>query len=149
MRSRNGFSRRLYVISVALVLGAAAIVAEMVDLTVVRGEELAGKVRKVTCVDSVRMSYRGQIMDRNGSALATSMAASRVAARRAVYKYDPQHAIQLAPLLGGRPDELDRTLKADPRRFLWLSKSLGIDDSNSIRRLDIGGIDIYRDQYRT
>jgi cell division protein FtsI (penicillin-binding protein 3) len=149
MRSRNRFSRRLYFVSAVLVLGAAAITAEMVQLTVVRGEELAGKVRKVSCVDSVRMSYRGQILDRNGSALAASMAASRVAARRAVYTYDAKHAVQLAPLLGKRPDELDKMLRDDPRRFLWLSKSLGVDDSNAIRRLDIGGIDIYRDQYRT
>ena len=111
MRSRNRFSRRLYAVSAVLVLGACAIVAEMVELTVVRGEELAGKVRKVSCVDSVRMSYRGQILDRNGSALAASMAASRVAARRAVYKYEPQHAVKLAPFLGTPPNELDRTLR--------------------------------------
>ena len=130
------------------IAGATAITARMYRLSVVDGSELKRQVQNITCRETVRMSYRGAILDRNGTALATSMAASRVAARRAEYDYDEQDAARLAPLLGMDVVSLDSTLREDGRKFIWLSKSVDVDSANRIRRLAIGGIDIHRDQHR-
>src|SRR5687768_9864686 len=116
MRSRNRFSRRLHATTLVFLIGAAAIAVRMYELSVVQGPDLAREVQRITCTESVKMSYRGPILDRNDTTLASSMAASRVAARRAVYRYDPQDAVKLAPLLGVKVAELDRTLRDDARR---------------------------------
>ena len=79
MQSRNSFSRRLAVLGVCCVAGALAVVARMYWLSVVEGPELAGQAHRITCGDAVRLAYRGPIVDRNGTTLATTMAASRVA----------------------------------------------------------------------
>jgi len=142
MRSRNRFSRRLYFATALLVLGAGTVAARMVELTVVDGDQLYDEVRDITCGEWTKISYRGPILDRNGAALATSMAAFRVAVRRREYRYDHQDAVKLAPLLGKPAGELDRTLRDDPRKFIWLSKGVGIDVANGIRRLKIRGVDV-------
>ena len=150
MRSRNRFSRRLHVATGLLVLGALAVTTRMVELTVVHGEELHKQVREITCDEWTKISYRGPILDRNGAALATSMAAYRIAVRRGQYRYDRQDAVKLAPILGRPVADVDLTLREDPRKFIWLSKSLGIDAANGIRHFKIPGVDVDPDyQQRT
>jgi len=148
MRSRNSFSKRLVVVSVLCVAAACCVIGRMYYLTVVRGPELAGQAERITCGDSVRIAYRGPILDRNGSMLATSIAASRVAMRRNEYVYDPTHAAELGPLLHYDVAALDQLLRADPRRFIWLSKSVGIDEATALHRMAIPGIDVHSDQRR-
>ena len=95
MRSRNSFSKRLLLLSCFCVAAACCVVGRMYYLTVVRGPELAGQAERITCGDTVRIAYRGPILDRNGAMLATSIAASRVAMRRNDYVYEPAHALRL------------------------------------------------------
>ena len=98
----------------------------MYHLKVVLGPELAGQAERITCGDTIEISYRGPIVDRNDTVLATSIGASRIAMRRATYAYGGDHAAQLAPLLGTDVQSLNATLRDDPRKFLWLSKTAGI-----------------------
>jgi cell division protein FtsI (penicillin-binding protein 3) len=149
MRGRNHFSRRLFIVGLACTAGAVAIAGRMYWLSIVEGPEMARQVKTITCGESVKMSYRGPIVDRNGSALATSIAASRVALRRADYRYTPGDGHRLAPLLGADADELERTLRDDPSKFIWLSHSVDPDAANAIRQLRIAGIDVHRDQQRS
>ncbi|RMF24580.1 MAG: penicillin-binding protein 2, partial [Deltaproteobacteria bacterium] len=148
MGGRNRFSARLAVVGLCCALCAGAIIARMTYLVLVEGPELGDQVRDITCRETVKMSYRGPILDRNGTALATSVAASRVALRRSEYRFDPRHVGWLAPLLGVEPSKLAATLRDDPRRFVWLSKSVGVEAANAIRRLHIPGIDVHRSQQR-
>jgi cell division protein FtsI (penicillin-binding protein 3) len=55
----------------------------------------------------------------------------------------------LAESLNLERAELDKTLRADPRKFIWLSRRVGTDAANHVRRLRIPGIDVIEDQLRT
>ncbi len=148
-RSRNRFSRRLLVLGVIAGLGVSVIGYRMVRLGLVHGGHYASKVRDITCYESTKMAYRGPILDRHGTVLATSVAASRVALRRLAYSFDAGHAELLAPLLEVDAAELAERLENEPRDFVWLSKGVGVDEANSIRRLGINGIDVHKDQGRS
>jgi cell division protein FtsI (penicillin-binding protein 3) len=140
---------RLLVVVVTYFVCALAVVARMSHLSIVKGPALAAEAKKISCREAVKMSYRGTIQDRNGATLATSMASSRVAVRRQEYVYDAGHAASLAPHLGLGVEELDEKLRADDRRWFWVSRSISIDAANSITRLRIPGIDVHKDQYRS
>ncbi len=149
MRSRNRFSRRLFAIALFCAAAALSVVGRMGYLKIVLGPELAGQADRITCGDSVQMAYRGPILDRNGAVLATSIGASRVAVRRNAYVYDPADAATMAPLLGAGVSELDTLLRDDPRRFIWLSKSAGLDEAGAVQRMRVPGVDVHPHQRRS
>jgi cell division protein FtsI (penicillin-binding protein 3) len=148
MPSRNRFSRRLAFVAVLYFAGTIAVVGRMSHLSIVQGPELAAQAARISCGESIKISYRGAIQDRNGAVLATSVASSQVAVRRQEYRYDPAHAAALAPHLGMSVAELDRKLREDRRRWFWVARNVTIDAANSIRRLRIPGIDVHRGQSR-
>jgi len=148
MASRSRFALRLKILGAVCVLGAAALVARMTKLTVVDGPGLRKEVGSITCRDAVDISYRGQIVDRNGAALATSVESFQVAARREEYKYDASQVTALAEALGVKARDLDHKLRTEAARFFWLSRGVDTDAANKIRGLRIPGIDVYRDQQR-
>jgi len=148
MGGRNRFSRRLAYVAVACAAVAVTIAAKMVRISIVEGPDYVKQVSDITCGESVKMSYRGAIVDRNGSALATSMAASSVAMRRSEYRFRPQDVEQLAPLIDMDPQQLTAKLRDDSRRFVWLSRKVGVEAANAIERLRIAGIDVHRSQQR-
>ena len=149
MASRSRFGFRLKLVGLACALGAAALVARMTRLTIVDGPGLRSEVTSITCRDAVDISYRGQIVDRNGAALATSIESFQVAARREEYKYDAARVAALASALGANSRDLDKKLRTDPAKFFWLSRGVDTDAANRIRGLHLPGIDVYRDQQRT
>jgi cell division protein FtsI (penicillin-binding protein 3) len=148
MPSRSRFGLRLKLVGVACALGAAALVARMAKLTIVDGPKLREQVGSITCNESMEMSYRGRIFDRKGATLATSVEAFQVAVRRNQYVYDAASVPGLAAALGMSPRDLDRKLRDDPAKFIWLSRSLDTDAANRVRSLRIPGIDVYPDQRR-
>jgi cell division protein FtsI (penicillin-binding protein 3) len=147
LRSRNRFSSRLHFLSVVIALGATAVLSKMAHLTLVEGEEYRNKGWSEKCDDVTQMAYRGGIVDRNGVALATTVASSRVTRERG-YTYDPAHAEAMAPMLGIEPAKLDATLSDGGDRFLWLSKGVDLDTTQAIDQLDIRGIGIHKSQSR-
>lgn len=130
-------------------VSAGTLLGRMIYLSVVEGPGLVDDLAKFVCGDTVKMSYRGPILDRNGVALATSTESYQVALRRKEYNYDPGHAAKLARLLDRDQVSLDETLRSDPAKFIWLSRNLDVDAANALRRLAIRGIDVHRDQHRT
>jgi cell division protein FtsI (penicillin-binding protein 3) len=149
MSSRSKFGRRLKLVGFFCACGAAALVMRMYRLTVIEGDKLSDQARSINCRDSVETAYRGQILDRNGAALATSMQSFQVAVRRGDYVYAPEHAPSLAEALDLERSALEKTLKTDPRKFIWLSRRVDTDAANRIRRLRIAGIDVIEDQLRS
>lgn len=149
MPSRSRFSLRLFIVAAGYFVAAAAVVSRMSHLSIVQGPELRKEANRNTCSEWVKRSYRGTIQDRNGATLATSIASSRVAVRRREYVYEAGHAALLAPHLGLDTVELDEKLRNDKRGWFWVSRSISIDAANAIRRLQIAGIDVHQDQYRS
>jgi len=149
MLSRNRFSFRLAGVGLICALSAATLLGRMIYLSVVEGPALVDDLAKFVCGDTVKMSYRGPILDRNGVALATSTESYQVALRRKEYRYDPGHATKLARLLDRDQASLDEILRSNPSKFIWLSRSIDVDAANALRRLSIRGVDVHRDQHRT
>jgi cell division protein FtsI (penicillin-binding protein 3) len=149
MMGRSLFAFRLKIVGACCVVGVFAVFARMCFLSVVEGPDLVGQAKRITCGETVEISYRGPVLDRNGVALAASMESYRVALRRAVYRYDKEHASMLAPQLDIGRAELDKILSDDPRKFIWLSKGVGTDQANALRGLRVPGVDIHRDQDRS
>jgi cell division protein FtsI (penicillin-binding protein 3) len=149
MASRSRFGFRLKIVGLFCALAAVALVARMTKLTIVDGPGLRKEVGSITCRDAVDISYRGQILDRNGAALATSVESFQVAARREEYKYDAARVGPLADALGVSARDLDRKLRTEAAKFFWLSRGVDTDAANRIRGMRIPGIDVYRDQQRT
>ena len=113
MSSRSKFGRRLKLVGVLCLAGAAALVAQMYSITVIEGKELSEQARSITCKDSVETAYRGQIVDRNGAALATSMQSFQIAMRRGEYVYATLH----------RPSNVDDTSRLS--ELVRLLRSIG------------------------
>ena len=146
MSSRSKLGRRLKLVGFLCACGAAALVMRMYRLTVIEGDELSHQARSINCRDSVETAYRGQILDRNGAALATSMQSFQVAVRRGDYVYAPEHATLLADALALERSALDKTLRSDPRKFIWLSRRVDTDAANGISRLRIAAEKLFNDQ---
>ena len=110
-RSRNRFSRRLYVVGFLCTLPVLAIFARMYWVSIVTGQAMVDYIGNNVCRETVKMAYRGPILDRNGSALATSMQAYEVGRVGRFYHYDGAHVATLAPILGLGASELRRKLQ--------------------------------------
>ena len=146
--SRNRFSRRLAVVAAVCVLAASSVCVRSYYLSIVVGAEKALAVSYQTCATTVKMSYRGQIRDRYGSTLATSVRASQVAVVRVRYTFDPAHVEILSPLLGVEPVVLSKRLQNPGSNYLWLSRRVDFDEANEVKRLRIPGIDVLPRQAR-
>ncbi len=149
MGGRNRFTIRLAVVGAGCAVAAAAVVARMVYLVVVQGPVLRGEVARITSGETIKIAYRGPILDRNGTALATSVASSRIGLRRKAYRFQPEHVDLLAPLLGVDRETLRRKLAEGHRPYEWLARYVGVEQAAAIRRLNIPGIDVHRHQQRS
>ncbi len=148
-RSRNSFSRRLFFVAFVCTAPLIPIFWRMYTLSVLDGSKFVDQVRDITCGQSVKMAYRGPILDRNGAALATSVQANRVSKSGRDYQYDPADAEGLAPYLLIPVDALDARLKEGKGRFGWLAKDISVDAARAIERARIRGIDVHQDQMRS
>ncbi len=126
-----------------------AISARMVWLTVFMGETLEEDLNRITCPEYVDMSYRGPILDRTGTALATSIPAYRVSRSGRDYEYDALHAKSLAPLLGVAEWRARSLLRTKPDSFVWLARNVSMDAKTDIVRLGIRGIGVHNHQHRS
>ncbi len=92
--------RKLYLLMFALSAALAVLGARLVDLQVVRHDELAGLARTNTVRTFARLPMRGQILDIRGNPLATSLPAKIVCIDPALLGDRRDYVVHaLAPLL--------------------------------------------------
>ncbi len=91
---------------------------------------------------------RGAILDRRGSYLAVSEAASDVSATPYLVRQQLSVANQLAPLLGVEPADVLRKLEKGGG-FVYLARRLPAEQANQIKRLGIEGITLTPSSLRT
>ncbi|MBE3583104.1 MAG: PASTA domain-containing protein [Limnochordaceae bacterium] len=83
---------------------------------------------------------RGDILDRRGEVLATSVSADALYAIPAQVK-DPAHtAVVLAPLLGQPEEQLLEKLSNRQVGSVWLARQLPLEVARQIRQLDLPGV---------
>ncbi|MFM8863864.1 MAG: peptidoglycan D,D-transpeptidase FtsI family protein [Limnohabitans sp.] len=83
---------------------------------------------------------RGQILDRNGLLLASSVPAPSVWANPEDIERDPAKLRQLAKLLEMSPAELEKKLQDEDKTFVWLRRQMDEPVAKQILALDIKGV---------
>ncbi|MCU0770893.1 MAG: penicillin-binding protein 2 [Verrucomicrobia bacterium] len=146
-------SRRLAVLTLALVTGLAGLAYRLVDLQVLRHAELRELASRNVRRDMVQVPRRGDILDRNGNPLATSLTVKTVCADPTLI--DPHQARVarvLAPLLDLDEGQLADRLQIRTRvtedgrvatnRYVVLKRKVTIEQwqevAAAMRKLDLG-----------
>ena len=103
---------RLIFLAVALGVGFLALIARLVDLQVVRHDEFRQKALKQHTLKVLKQSPRGDIRDRNGQILATTVAVKTVCVDPVLLtNYQRQVAQVLSPLLNVPEPELLKSFR--------------------------------------
>lgn len=146
-RQRVIQTRALWVMG-ALGAFAAVLAGRLVYLQVFQSSALAAKAsaQRTRYVDL--SSVRGEIVDREGKALALSVAATSVyAAPREVKEFKAKEAAEkLAPLLGMTVPDLEKRLQGD--RFRWLVRQKEESLRRRVLDLRIPGIGVVNESRR-
>jgi cell division protein FtsI (penicillin-binding protein 3) len=131
--------KRLVALFAMMVLALGAILVRLSVLQVsqaasLRDRALDQRVRTVTLP-----AARGQILDRNGEALAISLEARDIYADPR-YVEDPwRAAVALAPLLDLDVRDLVETLSQEGT-FVWIARQVDLDVAAKVESLDLAGI---------
>ena len=137
--SERGLGRRLIAIFLVLVVAAGGLVYRLADLQLREGDALVeiGRQQRFRTVQLA--GDRGDILDRNGNTLATSLPSSS-------FYVDPQFVVdpigdsaRLAPVLG-RPVEEIRQLLGGTGRFSWLLRQADDAKAAEILAMEIPGV---------
>jgi cell division protein FtsI (penicillin-binding protein 3) len=137
---------RLLVVGSVLLLGFCSVGARLVDLTLLQAAEEPKLARATSTRQPV--VQRADILDRNGTVVATSLAtASMFANPRRVLNPD-EAARQIASVLPDiDTDNLVARLSQD-RGFIWLRRNLTPRQQSAVHKLGIPGIDFQREERR-
>jgi cell division protein FtsI/penicillin-binding protein 2 len=133
-------NRRLGLLFCLFTLLFACAFARAAWLQGVRGGDLRAEARgqQVTVVDVPGL--RGQVLDRNGKALAVSEDAVSVIATPYQVKDPAGSAALLAPLTGESEHQLEELLSDRDSGFAYLARKVDLGSAEKIEKLDIHGI---------
>ncbi len=139
-RFRPGNPRlRLRVALVAALMLLSVVGVRVLELQTIQGPTLAAAAAADRTRTVTLPAERGQITDRNGTALATTVEARNVTADQTLVE-DPQAAGEaLAGVLGGDPQAYAERLTGE-RRFVYLAKDVTPQTWERVRELAIPGV---------
>ena len=131
----------------ALVLGFFALAVRAVDIQVVNNDffKRQGELRFVRTLDLP--ANRGQILDRNGLILASSVIAPSVWATPEDVDISEANLVKLAKLLDMPTAELSKKLNDDDKSFVWLKRQVDVNRAKQIESLGIKGVYL-RNEYK-
>lgn len=90
---------------------------------------------------------RGNIYDRNGQELAVNLDAASVYATPYFIKDKALTAFKLAPILGKKPSEVEKTLRSE-QGFVYLARQLDMESVKEIKALKIDGVNYLPERKR-
>ena len=137
---------RLMLVALGFGLASAAVGVRLVDLTVLRR---TGEVQAAPHAPAVpAQTSRGQIIDRNGLLLATSIGTASVYADPKFILNPADTAKKLVKVLPGlSQDEVLRKLQ-QPSRFVWIKRHITPRQQQAVNRLGLPGIEFQSDERR-
>jgi cell division protein FtsI (penicillin-binding protein 3) len=136
---------RLMLVLAAFLLGYFAISLRLIDLTLLRGGD--GDAKRPAASAAGPQSLRGQILDRNGELMATSLKMASVYADATLITDAPAVARDLARILGeNSPAALEKKLSSG-RKFVWLSRNITPRQEYEINSLGHPGVG-FEHEYR-
>ncbi len=130
-----------------LALMFVAVGARAIWMQTVQGQYLIAKGQKQYEREVELPATRGKILDRNGAVLATSLPARSVWAFPDRTDINDPRMVDLARLIGLRPDELRKRLR-EGDDFVFLRRQVDLDVAEQIRALQIKGIGMDREYKR-
>lgn len=143
-------NRRTQVAATMVVLFWMVLAGRLVYLQLIQGPRLSEKVRNQWAAHEVLLARPGDIIDREGRLLATTVSARSLFVVPQQIDQPKEIAIQLAKALHQNSDEiLQRILAHADKRFLWIKRRLDEGEVARIRELGLS-LDVYgfRDEFR-
>ena len=137
--------RRLRLVGGVFALAMLVLALRVVDLALRRGDNVIGSPAQASAIDS---RHRADIVDRNGTLLATDYPMPSVFADPALVQGREAAATGLARALEGvtRADML--ALLSEPRRFVWLKRHITDTEQRAVIRLGLPGIGFRTESHR-
>ncbi|MEW6448400.1 MAG: stage V sporulation protein D [Bacillota bacterium] len=141
--------RRLTLLFFLAVVFFAALIGRLAWLQLVRGEELARGARENRLREIIVEAKRGDICDRNGKVLVTSVSADSVVAMPAQIKIAEatETAEKLAPVLDMDKEVIYRRI-TKKKAFVWLKRKVDFQTAQRVRRLKLKGIELIPESRR-
>lgn len=146
--AEKSMRRRIVVVAVFAVLGAAGLGVRAWDLQVRSAERLAELARRQHTAKVTLKARRGMIFDREGKELAISLPVESVFAQPRLI--EDKHAVsrELSRILGLDARELEKRLKTPGRSFVWIDRQVSEEKIARIRALDVRGIGFIEESKR-
>lgn len=147
-------SIRFYLLCGVLSLGFVALMSRAVYLQIDESEKLNKQADSRSIRTKGITTYRGNIVDRNGVELASSVPVKSVWLDvTKVFKESPllneAEWNRLAVTVGKKPEQLKQWLaKRKNRKFVWLSRHLNPQKANFIAKLDLPGVYLQNESRR-
>jgi len=142
--ARRGRSQRYRPAFVLLLVGllAAVFLVRLADVQVVHAESLRDESKDRRSITSVLPGPRGDVVDADGTVLATSVTRWEVTAVPWIAAKAGRvdvHATAIATALGLDPGAVRTALTADPKAdYALIAKQVTADDLERVKRLDLG-----------
>ncbi len=140
---------RIYVLMVGFGLAYLAVIGRMTDLTLSSHIQSESETKHIAAQEEISNVKRGDVLDREGKILATSLKTSSLYADPKTI-YDPKDAarklISVFPEMSY--DDVLKKLDSDKRRFVWLKRNLTPKQIYAANRLGIPGIEFLNETRR-
>lgn len=136
---------RLLVVVAVFMLGYFAVSLRLIDLTLLRSDDDA-RGKPAASATGVPI-LRGQILDRHGELMATSLKMASVYADATLITDPKAVAKELAPILSDVPQATLEQRLASGRKFVWLARNITPRQEYAINTLGHPGIS-FEHQYR-
>jgi len=146
-RMRSSGSGRFAFLLVVLSSLFLVLVARLIFVQVIAAPTYAAKATAQRMRDIELPALRGTIYDREGEALARSVAARTVYAAPNTVKDKNATAHSLASVLGGTPAFYEEKLSKDTG-FVYIARKIDMDKANKLEALKLEGIGLLEDSKR-
>jgi cell division protein FtsI (penicillin-binding protein 3) len=132
--------RRIGLLFALFVLAFSVIVARAAWLKGVEGSALSADAKGQQTETVVVPAPRGQILDRNGTALAISEDAATIFATPYQVEDPERTAQKLAGVLDQEPEEILRALADRDSGFAYIARKVDLPTADRIKKMDLPGI---------
>ncbi len=149
MNHGTSFRVRAWFVFGVLTLGAGSLVAKAVHLQLIDREFLKGQGDARFTRPVLTSANRGAIVDRNGTLLAISTPVMSVWADPQELGLFPDRWPELSKALGRKASDVaQRISSSQGSQYMWLARQLNPADGLAVRKLDVPGVHLKREQKR-
>jgi len=136
---RGDHGRRVGVWQILLLMVVTVVAGRIIDLQAIKGPALAASAEKSRSRTVTLPADRGDITDRNGVPLATTVSAVNITVDQTMVKDPAENAAALQKVLGGSLEPLEASMDGK-RRFAYVAKAVTPETWAKVKELSLPGI---------